>query len=91
MAAMPIAAMIMPNTMFVMRSGERDMFGGEIGLVILAFLYRRVWEREYGNRLKVRKENRSSRGQDEGHIFANPECEIDGGEVSLSFIVRLAQ
>jgi len=38
MAAMPIIVMIMPNTMFVMRSGERDMLGGEIGLVTLAFL-----------------------------------------------------
>jgi hypothetical protein len=38
MAAMPITVMIMPNTMFIMRSGERDILGGEIGLVTLASL-----------------------------------------------------
>jgi hypothetical protein len=38
MAAVLITAMIMPNTMFVMRSGERDMLEGETGLVTLAFL-----------------------------------------------------
>jgi hypothetical protein len=42
MAAIPITVMIMPNTMLVMRSGERDMLGGEI--------YNDVWEREYGKR-----------------------------------------